>query len=135
MIWTEADREAFVRQGPRLWEAVPATKPSNVFRYMIGGDIWRLNNGPYEANLLRDAGDDDLAAAFGLAVASLPEHGMRIWREYGVKGDPVWCISNRPNYHPDLSPHGGVSSFGLLVAAYRALYAVHGLEWEEVGDA
>lgn len=123
MIWTDADREAFVRRGPRLWEAAPATKPSNVFRYMIGGDIWRLNNGPYEANLLRDADDDDLAAAFGLAVAELAKQGLMLNQdETGAVGVHVL----------------GIESFtergGLLVAAYRALYAVHGLEWEEVGD-
>lgn len=118
MIWTDADREAFVRRGPKLWEAVPETKPAFTQRTR-----------PLDRKIA-DPSPDDLAAAFGLAVAELAKHhalaGHACLVRYTPRDHYPWAVTAKTNRRE----YGE----GLLVAAYRALYAVHGLEWEEATD-
>lgn len=122
MIWTDADREAFVKHGPRLWAAVPETKPEIVNKY---GSEWFIDGSRLAP---RSVVPDDLAAAFGLAVAMLAKHhalaGHACLVRYTPREHYPWSVTAKTNRRE----YGE----GLLVAAYRALYAVHGLEWEEV---
>lgn len=121
MIWTDADREAFVRRGPKLWEAVPETKPAFTQRTR-----------PLDRKIA-DPSPDDLAAAFGLAVAWLAtgngrDHAdVRAYRK--ADGGRHWGLIG---YWPFAIVEDGA---GPLAAAFRAAYAAARLEWEEVGDA